>query len=148
MTVELETVEQLQLIKTNSIIVREKFTTSEQVANFARQFYKDDLVIYESFFVLFLNASNYITGYVKISQGGMTETTVDIRLIIKYAINYLCISIIIVHNHPSGSIEASEADIRFTKRLRNALKLFQIELLDHIILTEDDYLSFAYNLDF
>jgi DNA repair protein RadC len=119
--------------------------SSHDSRNYIAQFYGDDKEIYESFFLLILNRANKTTGYVKISQGGSAGTVVDITILAKYCINSLAQAVIIAHNHPSGNIKPSDADIRMTKQIKKALDLFSIPLLDHIILSgeNDTFFSFA-----
>ena len=90
-----------------------------------------------------LNNSNETTGYFKISQGGITGTVVDIRIIAKYAIENLATGVILAHNHPSGKLMPSEADKQITRKVKDALKMFDIQVMDHLILTEQSYYSFA-----
>ena len=123
----------------------EKMTNSESSYNFAKKFYHDDLNIYESCFIMLLNRANNVTGYAKISQGGICGTMVDVRLICKYAIEALSTSVILVHNHPSGNLSSSPEDEKITKSVKEALKLFNIRLLDHIIISEYGYYSFLDN---
>jgi len=132
---------------TKSEIQKTKVTTSESASNVIRKFYFDDINIYESFFILLLNRANNTTGFAKISQGGTAGTCVDIKIIAKYAIESLSSSVIICHNHPSGNITPSEVDINITKKIKDALLLLDIRLTDHIILSENDYYSFADNGD-
>lgn len=121
----------------------EKVRSSEDSCNFARKFYHDDINIYESCFIMLLNNANNVTGYAKISQGGICGTLVDKRLICKYAIEALAAAVILVHNHPSGNLRPSRDDENLTMATREALRLFDIRLLDHIIITEEGYYSFA-----
>jgi DNA repair protein RadC len=120
-----------------------KISCSKDAEKYARQFYHEDLTIYESFFIILLNQSNNTIGYAKISQGGVTGTVVDPQIVAKFAIESLSKSIILVHNHPSGSLIASESDKKVTNKINKVLNLFDCRVLDHIILTEDDYLSFG-----
>lgn len=120
-----------------------KISCSKDAADYARNFYYEDLTIYESFFVMYLNNANNTVGYVKISQGGITGTIVDVKLVIKHAIDSLCMAMILVHNHPSGTLRPSEADKRITEKIKKAAQFFDIKTLDHIILTEESYLSMA-----
>ena len=120
-----------------------KVYSSIDSANFARKFYHEDILIYESAFIILMNKACNITGYAKISQGGICGTPVDKRLIAKYAIETLSAGVIFVHNHPSGKKYPSNEDINMTNSLKNILKLFDIKLLDSIILTENDYLSMS-----
>jgi DNA repair protein RadC len=122
---------------------RAKIKSPEAAADYARQFYHDDISIYESTFILLLNRSNNTCGFAKISQGGLSGTVVDIRLILKYAIDNLASGIILVHNHPSGNLTASHQDIRLTNKLREACGWMDITLIDSIILSEDGHYSFA-----
>lgn len=120
-----------------------KVRSSEDVMNFARQLYHEDINIYESSFILLLNHANNTVGYAKISQGGICSTSVDIRIICKYAIETLSPAVIFLHNHPSGNTNPSNDDKMLTKRLFEALKTLDIKLLDSIVLTEDGYLSMS-----
>lgn len=116
-----------------------KITSPKDAENVIRQFYGDDIEIYESCFILLLNQANNTIGYAKISQGGIVGTVVDIRIIAKYAIESLATGVILAHNHPTGNLNPSTQDIELTKKLRKALQLFDIQLLDSLILTKDDY---------
>jgi len=120
-----------------------KITQSSDAYNVIKQFYNDDIEIYESFFLLLLNRANNTTGYVKISQGGTIGTVVDVKLIAKYAVDSLSCAVILAHNHPSGNKQPSQNDRNMTKKVKEALKLFEIQVLDHIILTSESYFSFG-----
>jgi len=124
-----------------SVEIRE----SRHSADFIRQFYFEDINVFESFFILTLSRRNETTGYAKISQGGVYATFVDIKLIAKYAIENLASGVILAHNHPSGNLRPSEHDFEITNKIVKALDLLDIKVLDHIILTEDDYFSFRDN---
>ena len=141
------TISEYSLKYTKSDIQKTKITTSESASNVIRKFYFDDINIYESFFILLLNRANNTTGFAKISQGGTAGTVVDIKIIAKYAVESLSSAVIICHNHPSGNIKPSEADINITKKIKDALLLLDISLTDHIILSENNYYSFADNGD-
>lgn len=134
---------QLKTIQTN--FPKKKITNSDDSYNFIKQFYSDDIEIYESFFILLLDRANNTTGYAKISQGGVAGTIVDPKIIAKYAVDFLASGIILAHNHPSGNTVPSIQDREMTSKLKNAMKLLDIEVLDHIILTSEDYYSFADN---
>lgn len=120
-----------------------KITNSQNSADFIRQFYTDDIGIFESFFILMLNRSNTTIGYAKISQGGTAGTVVDIKIVAKYAVDSLANSVILAHNHPSGSLTPSAQDLEITSKIKQGLSLLEIQVLDHIILTEENYYSFA-----
>lgn len=100
---------------------------------------------HEEFWVLFLNRANKIIDQTRITQGGVTGTIFDIKLIMKAAIEKLASSIIICHNHPSGNPKPSEQDIKITHKLKEAAQVFEISLLDHIIITDSECYSFADN---
>lgn len=136
-----DAVRELELISKPTKLEKQEVTSSHLVAEYARNLYKDDLTIYESFYVLFLDQSNKVIAYVRISQGGVSATVVDVRLVMLYAVKVLASGIIIVHNHPSGNLKASQADINITRNIKMACELFQIKLLDHIILTKDSFNS-------
>ena len=98
---------------------------------------------HEEFWVLLLNRANKIIRKQPVSQGGVSGTVADPKLIFNYAINHLASSIILIHNHPSGNKKPSEADKRLTRQLTDAGRLLEISVLDHIIFTDNDYFSFA-----
>jgi DNA repair protein RadC len=97
----------------------------------------------EEFWVLLLNRANKIIHYKKVSEGGVSGTVVDAKIIFKYALEHLASCIMLCHNHPSGSPEPSEADKYLTKNIRAAAGVLQITLLDHIIIGQNTYFSFA-----
>lgn len=100
---------------------------------------------HEEFWVLFLNRSNRVIDRMKISQGGISGTVTDVRIIMKKAVEYLASGIIVCHNHPSGNLNPSEADSKITQKIKEAGNLMDIQLLDHIIISDKDYYSFADN---
>ena len=97
---------------------------------------------HEEFWVLYLNNSNKVIHKSQLSKGGLTGTVVDIRLIFKTAFEHNAISIILTHNHPSGKLLASDADIQITRKIKEASKHLEINVLDHIIITENGFYSF------
>jgi DNA repair protein RadC len=98
---------------------------------------------YEEFWILYLNRSNRIIHQLKLSQGGISGTVSDIRIALKHGIEKLATGIILCHNHPSGNIQPSEGDIKITKSFYDAAKLMEINLLDHLIVGDGKYFSFA-----
>lgn len=120
-----------------------KVQSSEDAYKFSKNFYFDDINIYESTFLIMINQANNVTGYAKISQGGIASTVVDARLVAKFAIDSLAAGVIMVHNHPSGNVRPSGLDDRLTEQVRQGLALFGIKLLDHIIVSEDSYYSYS-----
>lgn len=97
---------------------------------------------HEEFWVLFLNNSNKVIHKSQLSKGGIAGTVVDIRLIFKMALEQNATSLILTHNHPSGKLEASNADKEITQKLKLAGEQLEIRVLDHVIITEKGYLSF------
>ncbi len=97
---------------------------------------------HEEFWVLYLNNSNKVIYKTQLSKGGITGTVVDIRLIFKMAFEQNATGLILSHNHPSGKLIASEADLKITKRIKEAGQTLEIQVLDHLIITENGYLSF------
>ncbi|WP_339889329.1 DNA repair protein RadC [uncultured Flavobacterium sp.] len=97
---------------------------------------------HEEFWVLYLNNSNKVIHKSQLSKGGLTGTVVDVRLIFKTAFENNAISIILTHNHPSGKLLPSDADIQITKKIKEASRHLEINVLDHIIITENGYYSF------
>lgn len=100
---------------------------------------------YEEFWVLFLSRSNRILSEECMSKGGVSGTVTDIRLILKRAIELLASSIILVHNHPSGNLRPSPEDDRITTKTKEAAKLLDINVLDHLIITPTNYFSYSDN---
>ena len=118
--------------------------TCEDAEKFLRPLY-ESMDIYESFFAVYLNQANITIGWYKVSQGGITGTVCDIRLIMKKALEVAATGMLLSHNHPSGNLKPSDEDIRITERIKGACKLFDIKLFDHIILTEGGCYSFTEN---
>lgn len=98
---------------------------------------------HEEFHMLYLNRSNKVVLRERISVGGVTGTVADIKMMLKTAVNVLACGMIACHNHPSGSLHPSHADIRLTKKLKEAGDLLDVKLLDHLIVTEEGYYSFS-----
>ena len=96
---------------------------------------------HEEFWVLYLNSTNRVIHKARLFSGGITHTTVDVRLLFKTALEQGAIALILVHNHPSGSITPSKEDIELTQRVKTAGDMLDIKLLDHVIVTEKEYLS-------
>ena len=98
---------------------------------------------HEEFWTIFLNQANRILSITQISKGGITDTPVDTRIIMQQAVLHKATQIILCHNHPSGSVTPSRADIRLTEKLRKAAELMDILLVDHLILHRQQYFSFV-----
>ena len=106
---------------------------------------KATLELQEEFKVLLLNRNNQVLGIYPLSKGGTSSTTVDAKLVFSVALKCNASSIIISHNHPSGNLNPSEADKVITKKLKKAGQYLDIVLLDHLIITKDDFFSFNDN---
>lgn len=119
----------------------DKITGSHDVAMFLRPLIGD--LPHEEFWVLFLNRQNKVLEKKCISQGGMTSTVIDVRIVLKMAIEKRATSLIFAHNHPSGNLDASDADRKITRQLKEAGAILDIPLLDHLIITQTGYFSFA-----
>lgn len=117
-----------------------KITSSKSVFDIMQPLIGE--LAYEEFWVLFLNNSMKVLHKSQLSKGGITGTVVDVRLIFKLALEQNATSIILVHNHPSGSLQPSEADFEVTKKIKIAGKTLDISVIDHIIITETSYYSF------
>jgi len=119
--------------------------SSRDSAAIFRFYFKEfeELEVFESFYALYLNRRNMPVGISKISQGGISGCVVDTKIVAKVAVDSLASGVIICHNHPSGNWMPSKSDHDMTKKLKSALELLDVKLLDHIILTADGYYSFA-----
>lgn len=126
-------------------VVKAQIKNSNDAAKLFRSVWDDTLEINESVICLFLNRNNVTIGWFKVSQGGISSSIVDNRLILATALKCLASGIILCHNHPSGNTSPSDSDIMVTKKLKEAAELFDIHLLDHIILTDLSHYSLADN---
>jgi DNA repair protein RadC len=131
------------LVNENKNLYSEKITNSRDVYQLFLPYFQPYLAVKEVSYAIFLNRTNIPIGIYKISEGGIAGTIIDKRLVAKTAIELLASSVIIAHNHPSDNLHESGADIKITKELSQALQLFDIALIDHLILTSTTYKSFA-----
>ena len=120
---------------------REKIITSKDVFEIMKPSMMD--LPHEEFWLLMLNRANSVIKRELISRGGVAGTVVDTKIIFKTAVMNYANSIIICHNHPSGNLKPSEADFKITKNIKEAGKIMEIPLLDHLIITENGFYSFA-----
>lgn len=127
--------------KLSEILEKKVINTSKDIFELFHPILAD--LPHEEFWIVFLSRSNKIIDKLKISQGGVSGTIIDVRLIMKPAIEKLASSIILCHNHPSGTLNPSKEDIEITKKIREAGKIMDIEVLDHIIVTDKAYYSFG-----
>ncbi len=117
--------------------------SSADIYNYIRT--EIELLDYEEFWVVLLSRSNRIIGKFNLSSGGTAATVVDIKLLVKHVVDRLASGIAVVHNHPSGNLIPSGADDSLTSKIKGACSLFDVRLLDHLIITESDYYSYADN---
>ncbi|AMD86145.1 hypothetical protein AXF12_00435 [Capnocytophaga haemolytica] len=103
---------------------------------------------HEEFWVLFLNNTHRVLHKTMLSKGGITSTTVDVRLLFKTALECSAVAIVLVHNHPAGNLKASEEDISLTKKVKAAGDNLDIKLLDHVIITNEGFISLADEIKF
>jgi len=120
-----------------------KISCSKDAERILRSIWGSDINYRESFYALYLNRANKVLGYQLISIGGISGTVVDVRCIYQVALKTLSSGVLIAHNHPSGNSEPSDADIKITKKLKEAGELLDITLLDHLILLPEGYTSIA-----
>jgi len=127
--------------KDAGVFNKNKITGSKDAADFFQPLLSD--LNHEEFWIMLLDRGNKILDTFMISQGGVSGTVIDVRIILKTAIEKLASAIILCHNHPSGTMQASDADLKITRKISDAAKLMDISVLDHIIIGQNRYLSFA-----
>ncbi|GAA4437503.1 DNA repair protein RadC [Ravibacter arvi] len=120
-----------------------KITSSRMAYETLRHHLQDKS--HEEFWILLLNRANEVIRSVQVSSGGVNSTGVDSRIIFKHAIENLASAMILAHNHPSGTLSPSKEDMELTRKLSEAGKILSVPVLDHLIFTDHDYLSFADN---
>ena len=123
---------------------RPTITSSKDIHELLKGLWNPDKIeMIEEFKVLFLNRGNKVLGVLDVSSGGITGTVADPRIILAAAIKANAVHLIIAHNHPSGALKPSRADELLTTKIKEGALLFDIKLLDHIIMTAESYYSFA-----
>ncbi len=127
--------------QTTEALEKKTLITSGDIADFIQSKIKDNRR--EVFGVLFLNRANKINHFEVISEGGITGTVADPRIILKKALEEDAVNIVLCHNHPSGSLKPSRADKELTQKIKEAAMYFDIRVLDHIIVSDQGYYSFA-----
>lgn len=138
------TVGEVELTYKSTSKARSKIYSSEDAYKYLLPTYKEGTICYKEYFkVLFLNQASQVLGYTLISEGGITETCADVRVIMQAALLTNSVAIILAHNHPSGNLKPSRQDMEITKQVKDAAQIMRIKILDHIILTDTGYYSFA-----
>lgn len=137
---------EIQVVFTARKFDYEPFTGSIDVQKLLQQVYDENTIEYrEEFYVVFLNQQNGVLGVNKVATGGISGVMVDFRMIFQIALKTNSSAIILSHNHPSGNLKPSQADIDLTNSVKKAGTILNIRVLDHMILTKESYYSFADN---
>jgi len=126
---------------TQDVLERKKISSSNDAAIILQQQIGD--LPNEEFWIMYLNQGNRIIKTEQISRGGITQTSVDVRLIFKRSLELMATGIILSHNHPSGNLVPSVADKSITQKIKEGAKLLDIQVLDHVIVSQKNYFSFA-----
>jgi DNA repair protein RadC len=127
--------------KLEEVVTKKHISTSHDAFEYYQPLLGD--LKHEEFHVLFLTRANTFIDSVCISSGGTVGTVMDIKILMKHALDKLAQSVIVAHNHPSGNTNPSKQDEQITKKIKEACSLFEIALLDHIIIADKSYFSFA-----
>ena len=138
------TVGEVELTYKSTSRSRSKIYSSEDAYKILLPTYKEGTICYKEYFkVLLLSQSNQVLGYTLISEGGITETCADVRVILQAALLTNSVALVLAHNHPSGNLKPSRHDMEITTPVKEAEKLMRISVIDHLILTDAGYYSFA-----
>ena len=142
-------VSEIEITYKPAIGSKPEVTSSSDAYHILKEYYPEDQIgLKEYFVVMYLNQANRVIGVQKLSVGGLTSAVADVRLLFGTALKVLATGLVISHNHPSGNTRPSLQDRNLTKQVKEAGKLLDIKLLDHLILTPDDkYISMADNGD-
>lgn len=127
--------------KAQAVPDRITISSSADVAGYFGPLLED--LPHEEFWVLFLNRSNTEIGKLMVSQGGLSGTVIDVRIILKAALEKYASALILCHNHPSGNVQPSDADRKITRKIKDAASLMDMKVLDHLIIAREQYFSFA-----
>lgn len=127
------------------VILHEKaICTEDDSIEMIRKYWNNEAIaLQEQVMAFYLNNANKLIGYKLISTGTMTACLVDVKLIVSLALHCMATYVIIAHNHPSGKMQPSKQDIQITEKIKKALELIDVRLMDHIILSSENYLSLA-----
>ena len=126
------------------IISAQKISNSRETYSLITNYWNlDTIEMLEEVKVILLNKANKVLGIFDLSKGGICSSIIDVKIVLSIALKTLASGIIIVHNHPSANLTPSKADIDITQKLKSACKIIELVLLDHLIITKEDYFSFA-----
>ncbi len=120
-----------------------QISSSKDANDILRFIWSNSLQHIEEFYILLLNCSNKVLGYAQISKGGISSCVVDPKVIFQTALKTNATGIILAHNHPSGSLSPSDADRKLTNKIKSAGSFLDINVLDHLIMTDNNFYSFA-----
>ena len=139
-----ETVAEIQVSYKPNKVFNFKIDDSRKSFDLILQKWEQDRIeMQEEVKILLLNRNNKVLGIYALAKGGISSCVVDVRIILAVALKALATGIILVHNHPSGNLQPSADDKKITEQLNSSCKLMGITLVDHLIITKDDYFSFA-----
>lgn len=134
--------------KKKSNVVFQKITSSQSADTCIRTFFPKEQISYrERMYAMYLDNSNNVLGYHLLSMGGITGTLVDIRVLMQGALLTNSVAMILFHNHPSNTLKPSQSDIKLTDKIVKSAQTLDLKVLDHLIITESSYYSFADNGD-
>lgn len=138
-------VAEIKISYSSKVPAKDRFQikSSKDAEKVLRQVWEEDLELRERFKIIILNRANHAMGICEISSGGINGTVVDAKLVFGAALKASASSLILAHNHPSGNLRPSQADVDLTRKLRDAGNLLDIQVLDHLILAPEGYYSFA-----
>jgi len=144
-TSNLQNVAEISVVYKNSNSVNKKIQikSSIDINELMQPVFSEFMSHHEEFWIILLSHNNSVLGVSKISQGGLAETTIDIRIILQIALKSNSSKICLCHNHPSGNLTPSTQDQQLTRTIVEAGKLMNIEVLDHLVLSDNGYYSFA-----
>ncbi len=127
--------------RSSEVLIKNKITSSHDAFEIFQNYVAD--IQHEEFWIMILNRSNHIIKTISVSEGGVAGTVVDPKKIFKLALENNASSLVLCHNHPSGNIQPSDADFKITKKIKNAGELLEINIIDHLIIGDEKYYSFA-----
>lgn len=141
----MNTLKEIKVSYRNSAIVTDqtRINTSRDADAVFRNIWADNMDFCESFYLLCLNRNNRVIGWIMLSQGGLCGTVVDVRHLFSIALKTNSAGVVVAHNHPSGALSPSNHDNEITQKIKQAGKLLDVPLIDHLILTSEGFYSFS-----
>lgn len=144
MTTYKSTIEELTLGRKKTNIPKVKLTRSSECYEYIMKLWNQDTIeLHETFVAVFINQANNTIGWYVVSQGGITGCIVDVRMLFAAALKVGAVGMVVAHNHPSGNLKPSVADLKITKCIQAVADVHDMQILDHIIVTSDGYYSFG-----